>query len=605
MNIDEDHPGFDNEAVWPRRLLHVPSMTSYKWAPGNRYGGRQNPSYIAVSYTWGRFQLRHPDENPHVCALPIRGISWPVPRVDPDVHFSVDQFQHVIYEMMKTAERHYEFDYTKDQRTLQKTPGSWLVRPLLRWLERHRMVYEFLWLDIACIDQRPGPIQMAEIGRQARIFQNAAHSYVWLSHLSYDILESILDNLRVAVSGLDQEPYNRTEPPYNCHTWISQAIQSIGDLTNDPWFKSLWTLQEGFMCNHAIILSKEGRVLCDTSRVVVRSFSLDNLFGITYSIIQWSERTRTPCKDLELLRLMDLIHKTGLAALFCNNPMGLLGISYNRNPTNELDRVYGIMQTLGPDFRVGTDSTHRYTLNELENEFGDAILRTCPVLSQMHVHLQAPAMGSGWRVQANSRVPWMAERGDMFGWNCGNRVETNIEISPLALCSLSTCNVGNTLWARISGKACDFEDLQRGWKSADNSEYANKINQSLWRMHGCTDQAIHMIALDRGTYLDPQPPGLDILNVEASHELAAWMTEKSRRHKLVVFLLGQCSFNMEMFCSGVIMFKREEHGISHWCRVGICTWLYSHMREEDKFHPLWSLLKGDSENWYHIEGLFG
>lgn len=603
-DADSDHPMFSNESNWPRRLLHVPSMISYKWAPGNNYGGRQNPLYIAVSYTWGRFQLRSPNEKPHVGALPIRGVPWSIPRVDPDIHFSVHEFQHVIHEMMKTAERYYEFDHLKSPRALQKTPVSWLVRPLLRWLERHKMVYEFLWLDIACIDQRAGPIQMDEIGRQARIFMNAKYSYVWLSHLSCDKIESLLDDLSVANNGLQRElfdPKHRNDG----HHWILLATQAVRGFTDDPWFKSLWTLQEGYLCNHAIILSREGRVSYDLSKIVVRSFSLNYLFKLTYDIILWSERTLTTRDYPELVELMDLVHRTGLAALFCNNPMGLLGVSYNRNPTNELDRVYGIMQTLGTNFRVGTNSDHVYTLRELEDELGASILQTYPVLSQMHVHAQAPAIGAGWRVQGNSRIPWMVERGDMYGWNSGDRVDVNIEISHHTLCNLSTKRIGDTLWAQISGKACSFDVLQRGWLNADNSEHAEKLKQSQWRMHGCTSQPIQMISLDRGTYLDPQPIGLDTLNVESSHQLAAWMTEQSCMHRLVVFLLGQCTFNGEVFCSGMVLFEREEDGIRHWCRVGICIWLYSHMRGGNNVHPLWPLLKGESNDWYSLEGLFG
>jgi len=37
---------------WPQRLLHVPSMTSFEWEPGNRYGVHIVPLYNAFSYTW-------------------------------------------------------------------------------------------------------------------------------------------------------------------------------------------------------------------------------------------------------------------------------------------------------------------------------------------------------------------------------------------------------------------------------------------------------------------------------------------------------------------------------------------------------------------------
>src|SRR5450432_689397 len=46
IGADHDHMEFDNNANWPRRLLHVPTMTSYKWAPGNNYGRWKEPAYI-------------------------------------------------------------------------------------------------------------------------------------------------------------------------------------------------------------------------------------------------------------------------------------------------------------------------------------------------------------------------------------------------------------------------------------------------------------------------------------------------------------------------------------------------------------------------------
>ena len=97
---------------------------------------------------------------------------------------------------------------------------------------------------------------------------------------------------------------------------------------------------------------------------------------------------------------MHLVHTTGLDALFRNDLMGLLGVSCNRNPTNELYRSYGIMQTLGTNFCVGSalhpGFDHKYTLQELEDEFGAAYLCAYPVFSQMHVHLKAPTVGKLW-----------------------------------------------------------------------------------------------------------------------------------------------------------------------------------------------------------------
>lgn len=62
--LDLSHSLIEDEDAlgdWPRRLLHVPTMTSFEWAPGNYYGSTQEPSYNATSYTWGRWAARRRD----------------------------------------------------------------------------------------------------------------------------------------------------------------------------------------------------------------------------------------------------------------------------------------------------------------------------------------------------------------------------------------------------------------------------------------------------------------------------------------------------------------------------------------------------------------
>lgn len=82
---------FDDSSNWPRRLLHIPTMTSFPWTAGDRYGGRVRPTYYVLSYTWGRWRLES-HELPHVQALTIWGTTWSIPRVHPD-HFSAYQLE--------------------------------------------------------------------------------------------------------------------------------------------------------------------------------------------------------------------------------------------------------------------------------------------------------------------------------------------------------------------------------------------------------------------------------------------------------------------------------------------------------------------------------
>lgn len=609
QEIDNDHPDFDDDSRWPRRLLHVPSMTSCRWSPANIYHGRENPSYVAISYTWGKYELGE-QQMQEVQGLPIRGIPWKVPRIDPSKHFRVNEFQHICWETMKSPDKYYEFE---GERRSRQGRELGLVRWVLRYLERHRTTYEFLWLDVACIEQRDSEIKWAEIGRQARIFQGASVAYVWLSHTPHETLVSSFEVFDNAVCKLEREPFRSSDSSFDAEEGLEEAFQSLSTLTADPWFKSLWTLQEGYLRNHAIILSREGRVSCDTSKIVMRSLSLDYLYKRCNDILFWSERTQIPKSHSKLASLRDLVLSTGLGALWLNNPIGLLGVAHNRKPKYPLDRVYGVMQIFGPDFRVGQaanpESTHEYTLEELENEFGKEILKKYPVLSQMHVYLESPPPGKGWRVQANSVIPWMVERGDMFGWGGSNRLDINIETTPQTLCTMSTKMIRGGTWGHFSGLACPYRILQQAWRDADESAEAVKLRQSQWRMHGMSTQSIHMMALDRGTHLSPVPAHLDTVNViqdaHSQHELASWVAARAEDPLLWVSLLGKCKFGDEEFSTGLIMSEVIQGEMRYWRRVGICVWLHSHITDDSGTNPLGQVLSAKCDQWQQVQQTFG
>ena len=107
----------------------------------------------------------------------------------------------------------------------------------------------------------------------------------------------------------------------------------------------------------------------------------------------------------------------------------------------------------------------------------------------------------------------IAERGDLFGWNSGDRIDVNIEVGHEAMCEISTLVVNGNVWAKLSGRACSFTKLQQAWKQADRSPLASRMLRSNWRMHRSSIPSIHMIALDRGTPFEPQAPELRVLNV--------------------------------------------------------------------------------------------
>ncbi|KAF2252752.1 hypothetical protein BU26DRAFT_418943, partial [Trematosphaeria pertusa] len=117
------------EVAWPRRLLHIPSMTSVERHGACTYSTTEAPKYAIITYTWGRFQA--PDGCP---ALPVKGTTWQIPPVK-ETCFSVESFQRVINCIGEK--------------------------------------YEWLWLDVACIDQENEDVKMSEVARQVGIFHGA------------------------------------------------------------------------------------------------------------------------------------------------------------------------------------------------------------------------------------------------------------------------------------------------------------------------------------------------------------------------------------------------------------------------------------------------
>src|SRR6516162_6076317 len=80
VSLSQDLMGNDPFGRWPRRLLHVKTMTSYCWKEGNVYGGVREPRYHAITYTWGRFAYRDSEKKEagysEATYLSVGGITW-------------------------------------------------------------------------------------------------------------------------------------------------------------------------------------------------------------------------------------------------------------------------------------------------------------------------------------------------------------------------------------------------------------------------------------------------------------------------------------------------------------------------------------------------
>ncbi|KAI1746280.1 hypothetical protein F4680DRAFT_400926 [Xylaria scruposa] len=399
----------DVEPQWPRRLLHIPSMTSVERQDGNTYGphDEKEPGYSILTYTWGRWPA---PGGPHI---PVSGTTWAIPAVD-EAKFTVASFERVIKKMGET--------------------------------------YDFAWIDVVCIDQENYDVKMEEIGRQVGIFANASQVYVWIWSLPISRLQHVYDDItRCSASFDNSERTFRQLPafatssvmyddsaPRNAsyesdeltHSRIPQVTllsleASIKTLLGDPWFSSLWTLQEGMLRQDAIFLSQEAE--CAQHRVNIASpeaemFSLIRAFSLIRSALELYDRRSTEPSYGNLVdSVIRAIKRSGFpTSNLANNPNIQWAAAQYRNATNAEDRVYGIMALY--NIQVGDAVPNKAdrkkpSLQELETEFAITLNAKSPVLGQLFVHAgPGRPRGKSWQISRDVKFPhafsyWSEEDG--------------------------------------------------------------------------------------------------------------------------------------------------------------------------------------------------
>lgn len=429
----------------PRRLLHVPSMTSLERTSDGFYGNLHEPTYNAISYTWGRFASTHGS------ALKVYAITWSVPRINP-YHFSPESFHQI--------------------------------------LERAAGTNGLVWVDIACIDQENIHVKMDEIGKQADIFSQASQVYIWLSTQDVAEASASLQALQDFATRLEQIEIGEFSFEFNDANFLQQIIPAclnlhghLLSLFSDPWFSSLWTLQEACLCDEAHFLSKDAQVLMieglppRKEKVVALDDATTACQEIKMALSAYAE-TNQAIKDVN-----SLIDRSGLSYFHRGfnsdrNSMLLYPAAHHRTCSEPLDRIYGIMQVYG--FRLGASSKPggRFTLAELEDQFGEALNRIAPMTAQTHVHTIPPPLGSAWRPSSSSMMPEI--------YHMSRRYDT--------MCSI-TCIKGQPFF---KGKSCSLETLHNFWVQG------NALNESLYHVIDIRHWqhyliSIHLDATQKGT----------------------------------------------------------------------------------------------------------
>ncbi|RDW81864.1 hypothetical protein BP6252_02976 [Coleophoma cylindrospora] len=584
--ISEDERQFGQ---WPRRLLYVDdeNMISHEWQPGNTYGGYKEPKYNIVSYTWGRFALKQ-GEKPHVQGIKVGNISWDVPRIDPNRHFSVAEFDCMIRSTL----------------TVREKTGD------------HGEPIRFLWLDIACIDQEVDVVKMSEIGRQAVIFQNASSACIWLNRCEEEELRTIVAEFKAADCmrpDMERSPKHYEKMITWTKSLLPPALGQLQRLRDEPWFNSLWTLQEAYLRQHAVILCRSG---LPVSKGFPYSSSFENLRSITFNVSNiantCSRAIALGCNDTSLLTTLDLINELGIVPIERHNPFTLLNSASHRKAFDNVDRVYGIMQVFG--YRLGAtrpemtklEAPPKFTLQDLQSELSEKLLNDFPVQSQLKIFTSPPPKGEAWKLNPYSEIPQFARIPSIYTFVNRGPGSSGMHgrNSPKSLSKWEVIPVAGTSEKSVkcTGKVCSFRMLQMTWARL-NDERTKADPES---------HPIQEIALDLNRVSGPSSPlvipllpdfpivGREV-EVSRQNNLALLLAE----HALWVLLLGTQKSPTRTFGRtqyGLIIMRAKRADTDYWKRIGVLRWelwdLPENTNEADK-----KLLKGDSEAWEGRSGV--
>ena len=565
--------------TWPHRLLHIPSMTSREWKPGNIYGPDTEPDYSILSYTWGRFQI------PNGPRLSIKGIDWQIPSINEN-HFT--------------------------------------VADLRRLLEQMMLKHDYAWIDIACIDQKREKEKMLEVGRQASIFKGARQAYVWLNKYEPETLDNHMQTLMRC-------GYDLSQGTVDIRQGAEEMIRSLSLLLQDPWFSSLWTLQESLLQRHAILLNKRGEPvtthgpwtgeppstqLLDVSEICAIARRLtDNAMQTGSSA--GHEGSLSPQQEI-FQSLRRIIDESGLDFRLCPNPNIQYAAARFRKTSYLEDRIYAIMQVYG--YRLGNSAPslrkiRHIGLEELELQFLTALTSQSVVLSQAFQHREVPEAGQSWCITNDIRVPERLQK---------------ILVHDQFLTSACRIKVLKKSKAYFEGSACTLRELLGVWKERSQRILARLISisdapQGLKERHVYVRDSWYMIRFlkqaKQGLFMDcddsissewppettvPDDIGDPIVENRVSELRHAAETQNDIGEAVItrysnvmprVLYLGMCKY-IDLMAVALIVVRegsaRSGFGMGKkdvWRRIGICFW-YLEGGPSDDLSELLQPLKG-------------
>ena len=501
-------------------------MTSLERQGECTYGAATSPAYGVLTYTWGRYRTTIKGAP----ALRVKGVTWEIPAIK-ETHFTVQAFQNVI--------------------------------------DRIGEHYDYAWIDIACIDQENRIVKMEEVGRQAAIFRRAGQAFAWLNLHNHATTQEILDGILdldhdMACWKLDVLSKHNVGREEELLSRLDKVLKPIRNLSLDPWFSSLWALQESVLRRDAMVLSTSGLPLslCHSRDSNIHLDILSNHLANTWQDLvryadAWPESVKPVAEEIQLT-----LETTGFFFSWTNNPNLQYGLARHRITKHPLDRIYGIMQIYG--FRLG-ESAHPgagVSMLDLELELGKTLIKQSAILSQWFVHTEEPRPGLSWLITQNSQVP------DNLWIYPDTTEKDKTQVSTTAEIIITERNT-----AKFISESCSLHVLVEGCKRSrpgHNHQY---------------------FAFDKLSYIFPDDFEYAEQESQMFNHPAYWkmpfacslLTYPFSEEEVRVVRLGHISkdfWGPMIEIHGVIVLKRPS-GV--WVRVGVASWTSSDGTIEDEY----------------------
>ena len=150
----------------------------------------------------------------------------------------------------------------------------------------------YFWVDVWCIDQDNEIEKQKEIAKQASIFGNAkcVLVYLWTLDLPGDLAHIIANfgDLLLWSLTFSQMPNQQLSKFNNDRRFLPQDQRLLdGTLILEPWFSSLWALQEMIVSPASVWMTRKGDIVNVNGSVITT-----RQFALAIKLLSWACRYR-------------------------------------------------------------------------------------------------------------------------------------------------------------------------------------------------------------------------------------------------------------------------------------------------------------------------